>query len=381
MDTFGIPTHNVQFTNISRFLEFWHFSVGDPEALHGDVSRKIGSKSDQWFGATVVALNTDDDSQSAVVNIQQFSPCKVKHRLGYHRLGYCMAGFSAAIGKDNNIFLGEPGAYYWGGAVSTKSTNFAKPATHTQNGSKEYDDQFMGYSSAVGDFNGDNIDDVAVGVPRGNFLMGKVVLYNDRLENLVNLTGDQMGSYFGASIAVADLNGDKLHDIIVGAPLFINMETGSAGVQSTYEIGRVYVYFQSPTHTFDKPVTINGHREWGRFGYDVAAAGDLNQDGYNGRCSKSYSILQYNARAKNYMFLTDFVVGAPLDGLDRKSGAVYIYNGAKNGIREKYSQVIYGQSIQTGIETFGFSVSGGRDVDNNGYPGTYAGNADNSAPI
>lgn len=62
-------------------------------------------------------------------------------------------------------------------------------------------------------------------------------------------------------------------------------------------------------------------------------------------------------------------MGAPYDGPDGL-GAVYIYYGSRDGIRKKFGQVIYGQSIQsrTTVSTFGFSISGGMDLDGNEYP-------------
>jgi len=66
----------------------------------------------------------------------------------------------------------------------------------------------------------------------------------------------------------------------------------------------------------------------------------------------------------------DFAVGAPYDGAN-ELGAVYIYHGTKTGVREKYSQVIRSEDVSVGgrpITTFGFSLSGGIDLDNNQYP-------------
>lgn len=66
----------------------------------------------------------------------------------------------------------------------------------------------------------------------------------------------------------------------------------------------------------------------------------------------------------------DFAVGAPYDGNGR--GAVYIFHGSIDGVREKHSQVILaedvGRSIGRPIETFGFSLAGGVDLDGNDYP-------------
>lgn len=49
---------------------------------------------------------------------------------------------------------------------------------------------------------------------------------------------------------------------------------------------------------------------------------------------------------------------------------MYIYHGTKTGVREKYSQVIKSEDVSTGrpISTFGFSLAGGTDLDNNLYP-------------
>lgn len=66
-------------------------------------------------------------------------------------------------------------------------------------------------------------------------------------------------------------------------------------------------------------------------------------------------------------FAIDFAVGAPYDGPNER-GAIYIYHGSRTGVREKYSQVIYAEAVGRDISTFGFSVSGGLDLDGNDYP-------------
>mgnify|MGYP001191389747 FL=1 len=72
----------------------------------------------------------------------------------------------------------------------------------------------------------------------------QVVLFTgQRLFHLHNLTGSQVGAYFGHSVAVLDANGDGLDDIAIGAPLHSNP-------MDKYETGRVYVVYQNEQVSF-----------------------------------------------------------------------------------------------------------------------------------
>jgi len=68
----------------------------------------------------------------------------------------------------------------------------------------------------------------------------QVVLYSTGLTNLYNITGDQLGAYFGYSICVSDVDGDGGDDIVVGAPLFSEFTKNDG----SYETGKVYVYLK-----------------------------------------------------------------------------------------------------------------------------------------
>ena len=84
----------------------------------------------------------------------------------------------------------------------------------------------------------------------------------------------------------------------------------------------------------------------GRFGFALSSMGDVNRDGYD-----------------------DLAVGAPHDGSDGK-GAVYVYHGSRDGIVTSASQIVSATDVGGDVTTFGYSLSGGKDQDDNLYPGT-----------
>ena len=70
-----------------------------------------------------------------------------------------------------------------------------------------------------------------------------------------------------------------------------------------------------------------------------------------------------------YVLLLDLAVGAPFEG----DGVVYIFRGSRKGLIPKYSQRIMPSNLNLPIQvspmqSFGYSLSGGNDMDNNGYP-------------
>ncbi|CDQ99245.1 unnamed protein product, partial [Oncorhynchus mykiss] len=58
----------------------------------------------------------------------------------------------------------------------------------------------------------------------------------------------------------------------------------------------------------------------------------------------------------------DIAVGAPFDG----DGKVFIYRGLSSGIDTKPAQILDG--VDEGVKRFGYSISGGLDIDGNLYP-------------
>lgn len=104
-----------------------------------------------------------------------------------------------------------------------------------------------------------------------------------------------------------------------------------------------------------------------RFGAALTVVGDLNKDGFAGILYKKRK-LPIISIDDNFCFL-DLVVGAPYH--NENQGVVYLYLGSKDGLNEKFSQVIDASEIDRNLRGFGSSFSRGLDIDNNNYNGRY----------
>ncbi|KAL1281639.1 hypothetical protein QQF64_000442 [Cirrhinus molitorella] len=143
-----------------------------------------------------------------------------------------------------------------------------------------------------------------------------------------NISGEQIGSYFGASLSLLDVDSDGDSDfLLVGAPLFYQSQPRAEG--------RLYVYAFSE-QDFQKKLNVS-ESTTGRFAASLAALKDLNGDG-----------------------LSDVAVGAPLED----EGVVYIYLGDRTlGINPEHTpQRIPARSVLSGLQQFGVSLSGQMDM-------------------
>jgi hypothetical protein len=225
-----------------------------------------------------------------------------------------------------------------------------------------FEDNF-GHAVAVGDVNKDGLPDVIVGAWGADangadsgavyVFLGKAPWAKSRTakDADVVLKGEATIDYFGFSVASGcDLNGDGVHDLVVGAPL--NDGGGK-------DAGAVYIFHggekgptPSPSHM------IRGTVEGDQFGYSVACNGDLNGDGVN-----------------------DLVVGVPLEDLNipgdlsgPDTGALYVFYGGKEGIKGKSAKEA-SHSIK-GIaagDWFGNAVTVAGDINKDGVPDLLAG--------
>uniref|UniRef100_A0A8C2K8M4 Integrin, alpha 5 (fibronectin receptor, alpha polypeptide) n=1 Tax=Cyprinus carpio TaxID=7962 RepID=A0A8C2K8M4_CYPCA len=254
-------------------------------------------KSHQWFGATVRVhedsvlacaplyswrakqdIPLADTTGSCFLSVKNFTdfveyaPCRTE----FHEekgQGYCQGGFSADFTQKGKVVLGGPGSYFWQGQVIT--------AVKQEIVKAYYPGYFL--TSVKGQMQTKQIKEIAI----DDNYMGYSVA---------------MGSYYGYVVAATDINNDGMTDLLVGAPMFMVRDSDGR----LEELGRVYVYMQNgPLDLTPQIPHLTGTQMFGRFGSSITPLGDLNQDGYNdvaiscpfGGENKQGLVLIYNGHA------------------------------------------------------------------------------------
>ena len=236
------------------------------------------------------------------------------------------------VGTNSGIVL-----LHYGGAIG-----FSEDADQVLNGRQA--EALFGFSvSGAGDVNGDGYADLIVGAPHwqeGETQEGRSFLYYGSEMGVADNPGwiaesNQANAMYGYSVSSAgDVNGDGFHDVVIGAYSYSNGESGEGGA---------FVYLGSSEGLSDKAEwSAEGDQVLAHFGGCVAAAGDVNRDGYS-----------------------DVLVGSHIyDRQHQDEGAVFLYYGSGQGLSPTA-----GWMASAGVESanFGIAVAGVGDVNGDGF--------------
>lgn len=204
--------------------------------------------------------------------------------------------------------------------------------------------------ASAGDVNGDGYTDVIVGssnYDNGGIKEGAIFLFHGSITGVLDANADSVlesnmsQALFGESVASAgDVNGDGYGDVIVGAPTLRN----SSGAR-----GAAFIFHGSANGIVGVDLTaaaikIKSDEDFSELGHSVAAAGDVNGDGFD-----------------------DVIIGANRYGANSE-GAAFVFHGSENGVIGNTLQLANATITSDQVTaSLGFSVAAAGDVNGDGF--------------
>ncbi|XP_057557834.1 integrin alpha-7 isoform X3 [Hippopotamus amphibius kiboko] len=254
---------------------------------------------------------------------------------GHEQFGFCQQGTAAAFSPDSHYLLfGAPGTYNWKGTARVElcvqgSADLAHldDGPYEAGGEKEQDPRLI--PVPANSYFGFSIDS-------GRSLV--------RAQELSFVAGAPRANHKGAVVILRKDSASRLvPEVVLPGERLTSGFGSSLAVADLNNDGWTDLVVGAP-YFFERQEELGGAV--------LAVLGDLNQDGF-----------------------PDLAVGAPFDG----DGKVFIYHGSSLGVVATPSQVLEGEAVD--VRSFGYSLSGGLDVDGNHYPDLLVGSLADTAVL
>ncbi|MGE5498488.1 MAG: FG-GAP-like repeat-containing protein, partial [Syntrophothermus sp.] len=339
----------------------WMATGGQKEAYFGQRLASAGDVNGDGFGDVIIGANSYDNGQTDEGKVYLYygtasglsaTPAWTAEGNQESALFGHVVASAGDVNKDgySDVIIAAPGYsngqsgegrvfVYYGSASGL-------PANANWTGESNLADAYYGNSAAsAGDVNNDGYSDIIVGAPYYSPSMfkpqtGRVYVYYGSASGLsgtASWTKDGATYYhmlgFSASSA-GDVNKDGYSDIIVSAPGY--------GSGQTYE-GITYLYLGKSTGLSTTAAwNYESNRDTAGFGFCVAPAGDINNDGF-----------------------ADVIVGVPdYSNGQPGEGAAYIFYGQSSGLS---STPTWFKESNIEKSSFGYSVASAGDVNHDGF--------------
>jgi hypothetical protein len=353
----GVPGEDVSGEDDAGMVQVIYGSndgldAEDDETWHQGVDGLTGLLEDgDEFGSALESGDfDDDDNDDLVIGVPG------EDMNGDDNVGWVHVLYGTDEGDDGDP-VSTPQGGGDGGLSSDNSDVWHQDIDGIEGIAESHDD--FGYSLAVGDFDDDGNEDLAIGVP------GEDVGSNDDAAGAVNVlygTGDGLskdddqywhqgksglegepddGERFGYALAAGDFNDDDDDDLAIGAP--------GEDFESHDEAGQVQVLYG------DKDgLSSEGDQRWHQSIDDIEGTAEAHDEFGAALCTGDY----------DGDGAADLVIGVPLEdvGDDEDAGAInVIYGDDSDGLTDEDNQVWHQGS--EGIEgapeaddTFGFAI-------------------------